>query len=204
MANWVMNVISTTSYLGIVLLMCVENVFPPIPSEFIMPLAGYMVTQGKLTLWGIIVAGVIGSILGALPLYYVGRKFGAERLKSLADSHGCWLTVTREDLETAQSWFDRHGAAAVVFCRVVPGVRSLISVPAGVAHMHLVPFLICTTIGTAVWTALLAWLGYFLGQNFKQIENYLDPITWIVFGGIAAWYIYRVMQKKGKPQAQPS
>jgi CheY-like chemotaxis protein len=135
MATWVMHTISGTSYWGIVLLMVVENVFPPIPSEVIMPLAGFMATQGQLSLLGVILAGTLGSVLGAVPLYYLGRRIGDERLKAFADRHGRWLTVSRHDLDHAKQWFDRHGRMAVLFCRLVPGVRSLISIPAAFARL---------------------------------------------------------------------
>ena len=127
-------------------------------------------------------------MLGALPLYYLGKKIGEERLKELADRHGRWLTVSRGDIEGAKRWFDRHGGAAVLFCRLIPGVRSLISIPAGIDKMNLAPFLIYTTLGTTVWTGLLAGLGYFLSSNFRQVEEYLDPISYVVLGIIVVAY----------------
>jgi membrane protein DedA with SNARE-associated domain len=202
MASWVMKMMFSAGVPAIALLMFIENVFPPIPSELIMPLAGYMVSQGKLSMVGIIVAGTIGSVLGALPLYYLGRKVGEERLKKLADRHGRWVTVSGDEIDKAKHWFDRHGGAAVFFCRLVPGVRSLISIPAGIAEMNLGAFLAYTTVGSAIWTGLLAYLGYILGSNFKQVEKYLDPASWIVFGGLIAWYLWRVV-RHGKEKDQP-
>lgn len=196
MGKWVMGVINSTGYAGIVVLMFVENVFPPIPSEFIMPLAGFMVKRGEFSLAGVVAAGVVGSVLGALPLYYLGKKIGEERLKELADKHGRWLTVSRRDIEGAKRWFDRHGGTAVLFGRLVPGVRSLISVPAGIDKMSLAPFLLYTTLGSTVWTALLAGLGYFLSYNFRQVEDYLDPISYAVLGLIVAAYVVRVVRHK--------
>lgn len=192
-----MGVISSTGYFGIALLMFVENVFPPIPSEVIMPLAGYMVTRDQLSLAGVIVAGTVGTVLGALPLYYLGRGIGGERLGEFADAHGRWLTLSRGDLERAERWFDRHGGAAVLFCRLVPGVRSLISIPAGVGRMKMVPFLAYTTAGSAVWTALLACAGYSLGNGFGKVDEYLDPASWAVLGGIVLIYVVRVLRHKG-------
>lgn len=193
-----MSVISSTGYFGIALLMFVENVFPPIPSEVIMPLAGYMVTRGQLSFAGIVLAGAVGTVLGALPLYYLGRRIGEERLKQLADAHGRWLTLSRSDLEGAKRWFDRHGGAAVFWCRLMPGVRSLISIPAGIQGMPLGPFLAYTTAGATIWTALLAYLGYFLGSNFRQVGEYLDPASWLVLGGIVLLYAVRVIRHKGR------
>ena len=197
MAKWAMGIISSTGYFGIVLLVCVENLFPPIPSEVIMPLAGYMVTQGQLSFVAIIAAGTAGSVLGALPLYYLGRKLGGERLKEFADKYGRWLTLSRRELERAERWFERHGAAAVFFCRLIPGLRSLISIPAGIGMMKLTPFLAYTTIGTALWTTLLVYLGYFLGSHFSEAGDYLDPVSWLVLGAIVLLYFVRVMRHKG-------
>lgn len=198
MAKWTMDLISSTGYLGIVLLMFLENVFPPIPSEVIMPLAGYMVAQAKLSLMGIIIAGTVGSVLGALPLYYIGRRVGEERLKELTDKHGRWLTVSRNDIERAKRWFEKHGALAVFICRLVPGVRSLISIPAGIARMNLASFLAFTAIGAAMWTALLAYLGYVLGSNFRKVDEYLDPASWVVLGGIVLIYCARAIRLQGR------
>ena len=198
MADWVISLISSAGNLGIICLMFLENVFPPIPSEVIMPLAGYMVSQGKLSFVAVVLSGTAGSVLGALPLYYIGRFYGEKRLKKLADRHGRWLTVSRHDIERAKGWFDRHGAAAVLFCRVVPGIRSLISIPAGINRMHLVPFLAYTAIGSAVWTTLLTWLGYSLGSNFKQVDKFLNPVSWVILGTIVVIYIWRVIRHKGE------
>jgi membrane protein DedA with SNARE-associated domain len=198
MASWVMQMMSTMGYVGLVLLMVLENIFPPIPSEVIMPLAGFMATQDRLSLLGVIVAGTLGSVLGALPLYYVGRKIGDERLKAFADRHGRWLTLSREDLDNAKQWFDRHGGLAVFLCRLVPGVRSLISIPAGIEGMSLAPFLLYTTIGAGLWTALLALAGYGLGANFRQVERYLDPASYVVLAIIIVLYVRRVVKHKGE------
>jgi membrane protein DedA with SNARE-associated domain len=197
MATWVINVISATAYWGIVCLMVLENLCPPIPSEVIMPLAGFMVTQDRLTLLGVILAGTLGSVLGAVPLYYLGRLIGEERLKEFADRHGRWLTVSRADLDNAKHWFERHGGLAVFLGRLVPGIRSLISIPAGIEGMALVPFLCYTVLGTALWTALLTGAGYLLGANFRQVETYLDPASYVVLAGIVGLYIWRVVTQKG-------
>jgi membrane protein DedA with SNARE-associated domain len=193
-----MKMIAAAGYPALLFLMFLENVFPPIPSELIMPLAGYMVTRGQLSFLGVLLAGTAGSVLGALPLYYAGRKLGEERLKKLADRHGRWVTVSRDEIEKAKGWFDRHGGAAVLLCRLVPGVRSLISIPAGIARMNLAAFLAYTTAGSAVWTALLAYLGYFLGGRFKKVEEYLDPISYVVLGGLVVMYGLRVIRHKGE------
>jgi membrane protein DedA with SNARE-associated domain len=193
-----MNLIASAGYTGIVFLMFIENVFPPIPSEFIMPLAGFMVTQERFSLFGIIIAGTLGSVLGALPLYYLGAKLGEEKLKRFAERHGRWLTLTPEDVDRADAWFDRHGALAVLFCRLVPGIRSFISIPAGFNRMNIFSFLFFTFVGASIWTTILACAGYVLGANFREVEDYLDVATYIIFGAIVVLYLWRVVRYKRK------
>ena len=189
-----MGLINSAGYFGIVFLMFVENVFPPIPSEFIMPLAGFMVTQDKFSLVGIIAAGTFGSVIGALPLYYLGNRLGEEKLKDFADRHGKWLTLSRRDVERSQKWFDKYGAWAVFFCRLIPGIRSFISIPAGINRMNLLSFLFFTILGSAIWTSFLAYAGYLLGSNFREIEKYLDVVSYLVFGSIIVLYLWRVLR----------
>lgn len=195
MSNWIIGLVQTGSYWGIVLLMTIENVFPPIPSELIMPLAGYLAARDHLTLWGAIAAGTAGSVLGALPLYYLGAKIGSERIKSFADRQGRWLAISRHDLDRAEQWFDRHGWLAVFLCRLIPGIRSLISIPAGIRRMNLPVFLLVTAVGTAMWAALLACVGYLLGRNYQAVEEYVGWVSWIVIGAVVAWYVVRVVRQ---------
>lgn len=197
MASWVMNSIHVSGYIGIVALMFIENVFPPIPSEVIMPLAGYLATEGKFAFAGVVIAGTVGSVLGALPLYYLGSHIGAERLNSFADRHGRWLAVSRDELAKAEGWFIKYGGAAVFLCRLVPGIRSLISIPAGIYRMQPIKFFLYTCAGAAIWTGALAYLGYVLGENFEKVGDYLDPFSWVVLAIIAIWYIARVARWKG-------
>lgn len=176
--------------------MFLENVFPPIPSELIMPLAGFFSTTGELSLFGTIVAGTVGSVLGAVPLYYLGKYAGEERLRRWLDRWGKWVGLSARDLKKSRSWFDRHGAKTVLFCRVVPGVRSLISIPAGVAGMPIVLFLMFTTIGSAVWTAMLACAGRALGGNYDQVERVVGPISTAVMIGIVAVIVVRAFRQR--------
>jgi len=193
MANWIIRTIESTGYFGIVFLMFLENIFPPIPSEFIMPLAGFMASKEQRTLSGVVLAGTIGSVLGALALYYAGYFIGEQRLKRLIDKYGRWLTISLEDLERAKGWFAKHGRLAVLVCRLVPGIRSLISIPAGIARMPLVSFLFYTAIGSGFWTALLAYGGYVLGDKFQQVEKYLNPVSYVVLLAIALIYVKRLL-----------
>jgi membrane protein DedA with SNARE-associated domain len=198
MATWVMKLMYGAGYPALIFLMFVENVFPPIPSELIMPLAGYMVTRGQLSFVGIVLAGTLGSVLGALPLYYAGRALGEERVMDWVDRRGRWVTVSRQDLERAKRWFERHGGMAVLFCRLIPGVRSLISIPAGIERMPVAAFLAYTTVGAGLWTTLLASLGYVLGGKYKEVEQYLDPVSYVVLGGIVVLYLVRVVRHEGQ------
>jgi membrane protein DedA with SNARE-associated domain len=196
MSDFVTNMIGTMGYAGLIVLMFVENVFPPIPSELIIPLAGYLAAEGRLTLFGVITAGTFGSVLGSLPLYYFGRKLGRRRLKAFADRRGKWLTLSAEDIEKSHGWFKRYGGVSVCFCRLVPGLRSLISLPAGASDMSLPLFLLYTTIGAALWTALLACAGFYLEKQFSNVEEYLSPVTYVVWGVIIVIYIKRVIARR--------
>ncbi|MBE9166149.1 DedA family protein [Pleurocapsales cyanobacterium LEGE 06147] len=195
MTDWIVNIVNSLGYGGIAFLMFLENLFPPIPSEIIMPLAGFAVNQGKIEFPYVVLAGVIGSIAGTLPWYYAGKFFGRRRLERLADKYGKWLTLSARDVGKASYWFHKQGNKAVLFCRLIPGVRTYISIPAGIEEMHLLPFLFFSLIGTTLWTSLLTYAGYLLGQNYHLVKEYLSPIsaivivTLVIFLGI--WIIRR-------------
>jgi membrane protein DedA with SNARE-associated domain len=191
MSQWIKVVIENFSYPGIVFLMLLENVFPPIPSELIIPLAGFVSTQGKLSLIGVIVAGTVGSVLGAVLLYYVGRWTGGDRLRRWCDAHGRWVGLSRADLDKSDKWFRERGSWTVLFGRVIPGVRSLISIPAGAASMDLRVFLFFTTLGSLLWTAALASAGRLLGRRYEQVEHVIGPISTAVVVGIVVIWIVR-------------
>jgi membrane protein DedA with SNARE-associated domain len=194
MATWVMRMMSGGGYVALVLLTFLENVFPPIPSELILPLAGYMVRKEELHFVGVVLAGTLGSVLGAIPMYAAGWKLGLVRIERAAERHERWTTISAEDVARAEKWFARHGVKAVIFCRLVPGVRSLISIPAGVRRMSMVTFLACTTAGSLVWCAILAGAGYALGTGYKTIDRWLDPVSWVVVGVLVFWYVLRVIR----------
>lgn len=194
MTRWIQSLIEMYSYGGIALLMFIENVFPPIPSELIMPLAGFFTTQGRLTLGGVIVAGTVGSLLGALPLYYAGKCAGYRRLHAWCNRHGRWIGLTGRDLDHANAWFERHGGKTVLLCRLIPGVRSLISVPAGIMKMPLPQFLLYTTIGSAAWSAALAYAGRSLGRNYEAVERFVGPISTGVVAIIVITIVIRAVR----------
>lgn len=195
MVEWITNTMNSLGYWGIGLLMFLENLFPPIPSELIMPLAGFTIAQGEMQFAPVIVAGVLGTVLGALPWYYTGKILGEQRLKSLADRYGKWLTVSSKDITKATSWFDKHGGKAVFFCRLVPGVRTLISLPAGISRMPLIPFLFLSTLGTLLWVSLLTYAGYVLGDNYEVVDQYLGPVSKIVVASLVFAFIIWIVQR---------
>ncbi|HEY9610995.1 MAG TPA: DedA family protein [Allocoleopsis sp.] len=189
---------TSLSYWGIGLLMFAENLFPPIPSELIMPLAGFTVAQNKMSFVPAVLAGVIGTILGAFPWYYAGKLVGEERLKGLADKYGKWITVSSQDIDKAQRWFARYGNKAVFFGRLVPGVRTLISLPAGMSNMPLAPFILYSTLGTTLWVMILTFLGYVLGDNYTLVDEYLAPVSKIVLVALIVAFIVWVVRKRQK------
>ena len=192
MFDWITQLVQQTGYVGIAVLMLAENVFPPIPSELIMPLAGFSAHQGDLDLIAVILSGTVGSLLGALFWYYLGRWLGMRRLTAWAGDHGRWLTIAPEEVDQAKAWFDRHAGRAVFLGRLVPAVRTLISVPAGIAPMPLPRFLFYTTLGTGLWTAFLAGAGYVLGSQYELVQGWLNPVSNVVVAALVLIYAYRV------------
>ena len=186
---------SGLGHVGVAALMLAENVFPPIPSELVMPLAGYLSAEGQLWLPATIFAGTIGSVLGALFWYYIGVWIGEERLQRFAARHGAWLTISPKDVDSAAAWFRNYGWRAVFFGRMIPGVRTLISVPAGMAGMPLKPFLIFTTLGSFIWTGLLAGAGYLLQSQYETVAVWIDPVSTVVVFGLIGAYIYRLVRQ---------
>ena len=206
MKDWIVNLIDSTGYAGLALLMFLENILPPIPSELIMPLGGFTAAQGELSLPLVILAGTIGSVIGQIPLYYLGHVLGKQRLMRLADRYGAWLTVSGRDIDSASSWFSRHGSKAVLIGRLVPGVRSLISIPAGICGMGLGQFLLYSTLGMAAWAAALAYAGHLLGQNYHKVAHFMGPASKIILAlvvvGFVTWVIIRKRRGAGARSAE--
>ncbi|MBD2447721.1 DedA family protein [Nostoc sp. FACHB-152] len=198
MLEWITNTINSMGYVGIALLMFVENLFPPIPSELIMPLAGFTAraTPDRLNVTGVFLAGLVGSVAGALVWYYPGKFLGEKRLKLWADKYGKWITVSSKDITKAKRWFDSQGSKAVFIGRIIPGVRTLISVPAGISNMHLLPFLFYTTLGSAAWVGLLTYSGYVLGSQYELVDKYLAPVSKIVLGSLLLIFIGWILKRR--------
>ncbi len=200
MTEWIKNTIEALGYVGIALLMFVENLFPPIPSELIMPLAGYTANLPgtKLNVYGVFFAGLVGSALGALVWYYPGKFVGESRLRTWADKYGKWLGISSKDITVAKHWFNKQGKKAVLIGRLVPGVRTLISLPAGMSEMHLLPFIFYTTLGSACWVGLLTYSGYVLGSQYELVDKYLAPVSKIVVAVILVAFIGWIVKRKRK------
>lgn len=177
-----MDMMSEFGYFGVFFLILIENVFPPIPSEVILTFGGFMTTYSSMTKLWVIVAATAGSVIGAMILYSIGLLVDVSRLERLVDRWGGLLRLTRKDIHRADAWFDRYGPWTVLFCRLIPLVRSLISIPAGMSNMNFPLFLLLTTIGSLIWNAALVSIGFKVGENWESIVQYMDLYSNVVYG----------------------
>lgn len=189
MENWILQLMEQFGYFGVFFLILVENIFPPIPSEVILTFGGFMTTQTSLTLLGVIFFATLGSLLGAIVLYWIGRLLDIERMEKIVERWGHILRLKKEDIHKANQWFDRYGIWTVFFCRMVPVLRSLISIPAGMNHMDMGVFLFFTTIGTLIWNTILVGLGAYLGESWEIIVYYMDIYSNIVYALLVILFI---------------
>lgn len=194
MQEWIIDIVRQMGPFGIGLLMLLENVVPPIPSEIIMPLAGFLSENGGTPFWAAVAAGVTGATAGALGWYALARRVGRDRLMRFADGRGRWIGIDRDGLERAHGWFTRHAGRAVFFGRLVPGLRTFISVPAGFTAMPFATFLLYTFAGTALWSAALAFAGLLLGRRFDVVEQYLGIVSWVVVGAAVLMWTRRIVR----------
>lgn len=181
MENWILQLMEQFGYFGVFFLILVENIFPPIPSEVILTFGGFMTTRTSLTLIGVIIFATLGSLFGAVILYWIGRLLDIERLEKIVARWGHILRLKKEDIYKANHWFDRYGIWTVFFCRMVPVLRSLISIPAGMNRMNMSVFLFFTTIGTLIWNTILVGLGAYLGESWELIVYYMDIYSNVVY-----------------------
>ena len=189
-AVWIMTVISTMGYGGIVLLMAIESACIPLPSEIIMPFAGFLVYKGEMVLWAVALAGAIGCVLGSIPAYYVGLYGG----RPLADKYGKYVLISKRDLDMADRWFAQHGEIIIFIARLLPAVRTFIAFPAGVARMNLTKFTIYTFIGSFIWCWLLALAGMKFGEHWVDLKVYFHQFHYVIVAAglvFMAWYIRR-------------
>ena len=203
MQEFILSFMDQFGYLGVFLMIAIENVFPPIPSEVILLFGGFLTTYTELNIVGMVIASTMGSVIGAIVLYYIGKIFNKDRLKKIISGKiGKVLRVKNSDIDKADKWFDEKGNKTVFFCRFIPIVRSLISIPAGMSEMPMVKFLVYTTLGSLIWNFVLILIGSIVGENWTSILNIFDTyshivlvILVIIFFGFIFWF-YKVKDKK--------
>lgn len=209
MEQWIIQMMEEFGYFGVAFLIALENIFPPIPSEIILTFGGFMTTYTSLNVWLVILMATIGSVLGGTVLYGIGRILDAEKLERILSGRiGKILRLKPQDVQQAQNWFARKGNITVFFCRFIPIVRSLISIPAGMMKMKIGSFLLLTTLGTAIWNTVLVWLGVFAGASWEKIVNYLGvyseaALIVLIIGVIlfaVFFFNHRVKKKKDSGQ----
>lgn len=181
MENWLTEIMNEFGYMGIMFLIALENIFPPIPSEVILTFGGFMTTTSNLSIIGVVLSSTAGSVLGAIILYIIGLQLDVERIDKIVTRWGHILRITMKDVNKADAWFDKYGPLTVFICRFVPLIRSLISIPAGMSNMNFVIFLIFTTFGTLMWNIILVWLGASLGSSWDVIVEYMDVYSNVVY-----------------------
>ena len=196
MQEWIIQIMNQFGYIGIALLIAIENIFPPIPSEVILTFGGFMTTYTSMNIWLVALFATIGSVIGAIVLYGIGRLLTPQRLAWIIDKWGRILRIKKQDIKKAEKWFNRRGSLTVFFCRFIPIVRSLISIPAGMAHMNIGKFLIYTTLGTSIWNIILVYLGAYAGANWESILKYMNTYSYIAVAvlavagiGFVIWFI---------------
>jgi membrane protein DedA with SNARE-associated domain len=194
LVDWVTSVVESLGYWGVAALVALENLFPPIPSEVVLPLAGFVAVEGEASVVGMVIAATIGSMVGAYILYGIAAAIGPVRLRSFVAKHGRWFGLDEADLDRSEQWFDQRASVAVLVCRCVPLMRSLISIPAGLRRMSLVPFTLYTLIGSLVWNIALIGAGYLLGERWQDVEQPMElfqKLVLLVLGLAIAWFVWR-------------
>lgn len=198
MNNFIINMMNKYGYFGILFLITVENIFPPIPSEVILTLGGFMTSQETCTmsLFGVIIFSTLGSILGAIILYYIGYILNIDKLIKLCDSRvGKILCLKKDDISKSYDKFNEKGNLTVLYSRFVPILRSLISIPAGMNKMKFSLFMIYTSIGSLIWNIVLCSLGKLVGQNYMMVANVFSKYSKIIWYALILWIIYKIVMK---------
>lgn len=198
MEDWIIRLVDWAGYWGVAALMLLETVFPPVPSEVIMTVAGVSAARGNMTLEGTILAGTAGAMLGNWFWYWLAMKFGEARMHVFIDKYSRWLTLDWDEVERGERLFAKYGSIIVLVARMIPTLRSLISIPAGIFKMPLGRFLVFSTIGTLGWSAALAGAGFFLGSQFGDVEKWLGPLSTLVIAAIVLTYLWRIFTWKPK------
>lgn len=199
--------IAGMGYVGVALLIAIEVMFPPIPSEVILPLAGSLSAAGRFNIVLVILAATVGSLTGSSLLYALGRWGGERRVGDWLDRYGKWLLLSRDDLHKARDWFGRHGNYAVLLARLMPGMRSFISLPAGLTSMPFGRFLAFSAVGSAIWNSILVLAGYYLGSNWNAVKGFLapfGPVVYLAVFGLLALFVVRRLRDKFRPASTDS
>lgn len=199
LTEWILSIMEQLGYLGIALLMFLDNVIPPIPSEIIMPSAGYAASQGQLLLSGVIIAGCIGSLTAAALLYWIGYQFNHDAIFRFTDRYGKYLFIKSEDIQKSLLWFEKYGHRIVFFGRMVPAVRSLISIPAGMSRMPFWKFMFYSALGTIIWTTFLACVGFYFGENQALMHEIFSRVGYVIIMIVVLvllWHCYRKLKNK--------
>jgi len=202
MSDWVVRLIEQSGYLGVGFLMFLETIFPPIPSEVIMPVAGVAAANGKMAFIPVVAAGTAGAMLGNTVWYLAARALGHDRLQPIIRRHGKWLTLTWSEVERAHRWFDTHGIAFVFIGRLIPTIRSLVSIPAGLLDMRFRNFFLASTIGTLGWTTILAGAGYKLEENVDDVGTMIGPASNAILVVLAVGYLWRLWTHRHQSDQQ--
>jgi membrane protein DedA with SNARE-associated domain len=197
MVDAISHAIAQLGYIGIFLIMFIETIFPPIPSELVLPFAGYAAFRGELSVAGVVIAGTMGSLTGAACFYILGRSLKEHKLQALIARYGKWFGLKERDVAKSQRWFEKHGLVAVFFARLLPGMRSLISVPAGLHRIKPLPFFLLSLLGSAAWTLILVLGGYLLGDQYYLIADQVKPLSYIVLGLLVSGIVYFLWRRLG-------
>lgn len=199
MGDWIFRIVDALGAVGVGLLILLENIIPPIPSEVILPLAGFRARTGTLNLLTVWPAATAGSVLGALLLYGLGAWLGHDRLRSLA-GHRWFIFASQKDIDRGDELFDRHGGKVVLLARCVPFLRSVVSIPAGITGMPLVRFTVLTAIGSGVWNAAFLWLGWVLGENWGTVQQWIGPVSYVVIGLVVVGLVVLAIRRRRSGQ----
>jgi membrane protein DedA with SNARE-associated domain len=200
MIEWVTNTVAAGGWPGVLFLMFMENLFPPIPSEVIMPMAGFAAARGQMSFTLALIAGIVGTLLGNVFWYELSRMIGADRIRPLVGRYGRWFAVGEEDLRKAEHTLEKYGPFALSFGRLLPGIRTVISIPAGLIRIPRFTFYFYTAIGSSVWTTVLICAGYFLEDHYDKVEAFLEPFSYVVVAGIIGTYLWHIWSTRIRKQ----
>ncbi|MCZ8146301.1 MAG: DedA family protein [Roseomonas sp.] len=192
MIEWVTDLVAAGGWLGVLALMFLENLFPPIPSEVIMPLAGFAAARGQMSFTLAVIAGIVGTLLGNAFWYELSRAIGSARIRPLFARYGRWFAVDDKDFDKAEATLRRYGPIALFFGRLLPGIRTLISIPAGLARIPRLVFYVWTALGSTVWILFLTSAGYWMEDHYDKVESWFEPLSYVIVAGIIGTYVWHI------------